>query len=265
LGRERFDAAVLLPNSFRSAALARLAGIPRRIGYDRDGRGWLLTDRPLPLRTPGRFVPVPAIDYDLGLARYLGAERPDRRVELFTRDRDERRADRLLRDAGVAGGGSASGPRVLLNPGAANHGDAKLWPADRFAAVADALIERHGATVLVNGAPSERAVLDAVHAAARHPLIDLPGRGGTLPTLKGIARRCDLVIGNDSGARHIAAAMGTPTISLFGPTEPEWTRLDLPHERVIASPDGRMSGIGTDEVIEAAEAMLSDVRLQTEN
>ena len=70
--RRRFDLAILMPNSLRSALLVSTAGIPRRVGYDRDGRGLLLTDRLLPMRRKGRYVPVPAVDYYLGLARYVG-------------------------------------------------------------------------------------------------------------------------------------------------------------------------------------------------
>src|SRR5580698_2951167 len=69
LAAGEFDTAVLLPNSFRTALLVTMAGIARRVGYDRDGRGFLLTDRLLPLRTVGRFVPTPTRDYYLGLAR----------------------------------------------------------------------------------------------------------------------------------------------------------------------------------------------------
>ena len=267
LRRHRFDAAVLLPNSFRSALTCALAGIGRRVGYARDGRGMLLTDRLRPAREGRRFVPVPMIDYYLALAGRLGAEVSDRRMELFTSDEDERRADRLLREAGVDDPGR---PLVLLNPGAANHGDAKLWPAERFAAVADALIDRHNAAVLVNGSPKERALLDRVHAAARHPLIDLPALGGDLALLKSIARRCRLVLTNDTGARHIAVATGAPTLSLFGPTDPEWTRLDADHERILRAnqdcpachtPGKRhshtcMSAIEVDTVLHAAEDML---------
>ena len=270
LRRGRFDAAVLLPNSFRSALTCALAGIGRRVGYARDGRGWLLTDRLRPAREGGRFIPVPMIDYYLALAGRLGAEVSDRRMELFTRPEDDRRADRLLRESGGGGVDDPGRPLVLLNPGAANHGDAKLWPAERFAAVADALIDRHKAAVLVNGSPKERAILDRVHAAARHPLVDLPERGGDLTLLKSIARRCQLVITNDTGARHIAVAIGAPTLSLFGPTDPEWTRLDANHERILRAnhdcpacrtPGKRhhhtcMSALEVDTVLHAADDLL---------
>jgi heptosyltransferase-2 len=261
LRRMRFDAAVLMPNSIRSALLTTLAGIPRRIGFDRQGRGLLLSDRLLPLRRSGQYVPTPLVDYYLSMARYLGAVEPDRRLELFTRPSDEARADQMLRQTGVAQGR----PVVMLNPAAATKGQAKLWPAARFAAVADELIARHGATVLVNGSPGERAILDAVHRAARRSLVDLPRIGGDLRLLKSVMKRTSLLISNDTGARHIAAAMGTPVVSLFGPTDPAWTLLDYPLERMIRAPladasdpasDRPMSGIPTAQVLAEAESLL---------
>lgn len=253
LRRRRFDAAVILPNSFRSALVVRLAGVPRRVGYDSDGRAALLTDRLLPLRRLGRPVPVPAVSYYLGLARYLGAAGDDHRIELFTRATDEAFAESLT--AAVA----PARPRVLLCPGAATKGAAKLWPTDRFAALADHLASKHGAAVLLAGAPAERPLLDDVARQTRTPTINLLDHDVDLRKLKAVCRRIDLVVANDTGARHVAAAMGTPVISLFGPTDPEWTRLDLPHETVIcsAAADRAMSGIDTTAVIDAAERVLA--------
>jgi heptosyltransferase-2 len=229
LRRERFDAAVLLPNSFRSALLVRLAGIPRRIGYDRDARGLLLTDRLLPLRDGLRYVPYPALRYYLAVAEYLGAADPDPAMALFTQPQDDEAAGRLLADAGVT---RDAHPLVMLNPGG-RYGQAKLWHADRFARVADRLIDEHGATVLVNGAPSERAVLDEVHKAAQHDLVDLPSRGSNLTLLKSLVKRCDLMITNDTGPRHFAAALNVPVVTVFGPTWPEWTTIDFAQERIV--------------------------------
>ena len=256
LRRSDFDTAVLLPNSFRSALIVKLAGIDRRIGYDRDGRGLLLTDRLIPIRDRGKFVPIPMIDYYLGLAQYLGAENPERRMQLFTRPDHDRAAEALLRAAGVS---ETTGPLVMFTPGAATKGDAKLWPADRFAAVADHLIQAHKAVVMLNGSPAERPILEAVQRAARHPLIDLPKCGSNLALLKSLVAAADLMITNDTGPRHIAAALNTPVISLFGPTDPSWTRLDAPHERLIVSrhPHGSMTGIVADQVITAADQILT--------
>jgi len=257
LRRERFDLAVVLPGSFRSGLMVWMSGVRRRVGYAREGRGMLLTDRLSPPREGGRYAPVAAVRYYLALAEHLGARAPSLSVELFTRAADDERAAALLRAAGVEPDSARRGvPLVLLNPGAATKGEAKLWPAERFAAVADALIERRGAAVVVNGSPKERAVLDAVHRAARGELIDLPARGGDLALLKSIARLSDVMITNDTGGRHIAAAMGAAVVSLFGPTDPAWTVLEEVDERIIRAADGRMSSIGVEEVLAAAEAAV---------
>jgi heptosyltransferase-2 len=224
---------VLLPNSFRTALVVRMAAIPRRVGYDRDGRGFLLTDRLLPRRTMGRFVPVPTRDYYLGLARYLGAEAPDPAMQLFTRPEDDARADDLLR----RGGFDPLGGRqlVLINPGA-NFGDAKIWYAERFAAVADRCAREWGAAVAVTGAPKERKILDSVVAATREPIMDLTRLGLDLSLLKSVVRRASLMVTNDTGPRHIAAALGIPVVTIFGPTDPAWTEIDFAAERKVSVP-----------------------------
>ena len=229
LSAGKFDTAVLLPNSFRSALLVRLAGIPRRVGYDRDGRVGLLTDRLLPRRGREGFVPVPALDYYLGIASYLGANDPDTRMELFTRPDADARADAMLASAGV----DVTRDRLLLlNPGA-NYGDAKVWPAERFAAVADRCANELGMKVAMTGAPRERSILDAVRAAAKTNVIDLPALGMDLTLLKSIVKRSALMVTNDTGPRHIAAALGVPVVTVFGPTDPAWTEIRFAAERRV--------------------------------
>ena len=232
LARGRFDAAVLLPNSFRSAMIVAMAGIPRRIGYERDGRGFMLTDRLLPQRKAGGFTPVPTLEYYLGIARYLGATDPDGGMRLFTDKAGDQAADELLARAGYPPG--VDQPLVLLNPGA--NKPQKRWPADRFARLADKLADSHRAVVAVTGAPREREVLRAVVAAARTPVIDLSAQGLNLTLLKSIVRRASLMITNDTGPRHIAAALRTPVVTLFGPTGPEWTEIGFEHERQVVAP-----------------------------
>ena len=231
LARGQFDTAVILPNSFRSSLVVAMARIPRRIGYDRDGRGFLLSDRLLPRRDLGGYVPVPTRDYYLGLARYLGAVDPDPTMQLFTRAEDEQAADDLLARAGFDP--KRAGRLVLLNPGA-TYGNAKMWYPDRFAAVADRCVRELGATVAVCGAPKERPILDQLLAAAREPILDLPRIGMTLELLKSIIYRSSLLITNDTGPRHVAAALGTPVVTIFGPTDPRWTEIGFALERQVA-------------------------------
>ncbi len=233
LAKDRFDTAVLLPNSFRTALLARMAGIGCRVGYDRDGRGFLLTDRLLPRRSMGKFVPVATRDYYLGIARYLGAVDPDPTMQLFTHPDDDARAEHLLREQGYDPGTAGNGRMlVLLNPGA-SYGVAKMWYPDRFAAVGDRCVQQLDAVVAVTGAPGERRILDRVIAAARHPIIDLTRAGIDLTLLKSVVRLSSLLITNDTGPRHIAAAMHVPVVTVFGPTDPAWTEIDFDAERRV--------------------------------
>ncbi len=230
LAAGKFDTAVILPNSFRSALVTRMAKIPRRVGYDRDGRGVLLTDRLLARRTLQGFVPVPTRDYYLGLARYLGSVDPDPGMQLFTRPEHDVRADDLLRQGGFDP--DAGRKLVLLNPGA-NYGDAKMWEPERFAQVADRCAKELDAFVAVNGSPKERAILDRVIAAANTPIFDLSAAGMSLSLLKSVVKRASVMVTNDTGPRHIAAALGVPVVTIFGPTDPAWTEIGFEGERQV--------------------------------
>src|SRR5947208_9427055 len=101
LRRGRFDLAILLPNSFKSALICKMAGIDRIIGYERDGRGFLLTDKLLPVKDKGKFVPTPIIYSYLGLARYLGSKHRDVRMQLFVTDADRREAQEVFTRSGL--------------------------------------------------------------------------------------------------------------------------------------------------------------------
>ena len=145
--------------------MCKMANIPRVVGYGRDGRGFLLTDKLLPTKEKGKFVPTPIIKSYLGIARYLGSDGRDLKMELFVTD-SERRED--ARETLVACGLDAQSlparrrlgqpPIVMLNPGA-NYGAAKCWLPEYFAELADRLIEQHQATVLISAAPKERKIV----------------------------------------------------------------------------------------------------------
>ncbi|MBC7782874.1 MAG: glycosyltransferase family 9 protein, partial [Burkholderiales bacterium] len=125
------------------------------------------------------------------------------------------------------------GPLVLLNPGA-QFGASKCWPTAYFADLADRLVAEQGATVMISSAPRERAIVDDILARMTHPAIDLAKAGLTLGALKEIVRRCDLMISNDTGPRHIAAAFDVPVVAIFGPTHPEWTEIFYAKERIAS-------------------------------
>jgi heptosyltransferase-2 len=208
------DAAVLFPNSFRTAALARLGGARRVVGFSRYARGWMLTDK---LRASG--TPSPIIDDYNRLATALGAPAVDHTMELFTTPADEAAADAVYARFGL----HKYARVALLNPGAA-FGAAKHWPAEHFAQLARALTAEHGCAALVLCGPAERAIARAIAESSRSPnAFALADTALSLGLTKALVKRCDLLVTTDSGPRHFAAAFGRPVVALFGPTHIEWT------------------------------------------
>ena len=233
-----YDLAVLLPNSFKAALLCKMAGIKKVVGYDRDGRGFLLSDKLLPVKERGKFVPTPIVKYYLGLSHYLGSKNRDLTLKLFVTDADRRAAGSVLERAALdpmieRPAATGRPPLIILNPGA-QYGAAKCWLPEHFASVGDRFVEELGATVLISASPKERRIVEAIHHRMKHPPVDLSQHGLTLGALKEIVRRCDLMVTNDTGPRHIAAAMDVPVVTVFGPTFPEWTEIYYAKERQIA-------------------------------
>lgn len=281
IGRVRaggFDMAILLPNSFRAAMTARLAGIGRIVGYKRDGRGWMLTDRLSPARDEdGGYAPISAVDYYNNLVALLGAECESRRMELAVSNEAKAEAGRLLSTAAGDDADSAkqSGPIVMLNPGA-SFGVSKMWSPQRYGALADALIESRSARIIINAAPNERDIAATVARNMRHrPLLNFARLDNSISLLKALTRRSALMITNDTGSRHIAAGLGTAVVTLFGSTDPQWAAFDFDRERIIRvdvpcapcrlrmcnQPAGPlyhqcMSAITTEMVLAAAQELL---------
>ena len=238
LRKGNFDTAILLPNSFKSALICKMAGIDRIVGYERDGRGFLLDDKLLPVKDKGKFLPTPIVKYYMGIVSYLGATERDLRLQLFVTESERREAEEALIRAGLDGqidrpGAKGAAPLVVLNPGA-QYGAAKCWLPEYFAAVADRLIGERGATVMISAAPRERAIVDSITRHMKHAPVDLQKAGTSLGAVKDVIRRCDLMITNDTGPRHIAAAFDVPVVTIFGPTHMEWTEINFPKERKVA-------------------------------
>ena len=265
LREKHYDWAVLLSNSFRAALLARLAGIRCRIGYDRDGRGLLLTDKLLPERYNGKYVPVPMTRYYNAIARYLGCRTCSDRPELYTTPQEEATVDGLFTAASVSEGQRV----VVLNPGS-SFGPAKRWLTEGFAEVADRLIEEKNAVVFVACGPKETDTARQVADRMRRLCTVLDKPVLPLGPTKALIRRAGLLITNDTGPRHFGNAFGVPTITIFGPTHQQWTVTDSPNERAIQVPvdcgpcmkrkcplDHRcMSRVTGDMVMEAARELL---------
>ena len=208
-GRQ-FDAALLLPNSLHSALTVARAGVTERWGYRRDGRGQLLT----------RAVPPPSglhqVKYYQQLVDALGFPNGASEPRLAVSAQSRQAAARLLEEAGWDG----RAPFVALAPGAA-YGGAKRWPPERFASLALELAADGVPTVMI-GSGGDRDTAAEVKQAAPQ-VIDLVGRTD-LSQLAGVLALARTLVSNDSGAMHLAAAVGTPVTAVFGPTDERATR-----------------------------------------
>ena len=223
LKAEKFDLAVLFPNSFESALVAKLARIPRRFGYAKEGRGILLTDA----------IPMPAwknerheVFYYLNLVAaveeaYFGtttATDDEPALDLAVSAARRGAAREFLRAAGV----DLSRPIVALGAGSTNS-RAKRWPAEYFARLNDLLQAERGANVVLVGASDERDVAEEVCAKSANKPIILTGRTN-LAEAVAVLSEIELLVSNDMGLAHIAPAVGTETIVIFGPTNELTTR-----------------------------------------
>jgi len=234
----RYDTALLLTNSFSTALITRLADIPRRVGYDRDLRGILLTEKLIaPKTADGSWALIPAVEYYHRLADHLiDAPGQDRAacMSLAVTPAERAKADDIRARAGLAPGARYA----ILNPGGNN--PAKRWPVDRFAAVADHLHAVHGCSILLNGSPGERGIIESIAELAHAPCVSLAALGNSIGSLKELTRCAAVMVTNDTGPRHIAAAFGVPLVSLFGPTDHRWTTIPThptgPERIILADP-----------------------------
>lgn len=254
---ERFDSAIILPNSPRSAIETWLAGIPRRIGYPRAWRSCFLTERIAPRAETVRmhkrsarevrhlvsgssqvahvirFSPSAHQIYDhLQLAAALGANSSTLPPKLVIASDEAKAVEIKFNLAALVGEGQ---PLLGLNPGA-EYGPAKRWPVERFAAAARVVHTRTGAACLVFGGQGDIPLAASLENALREsngalkegvPVKNLCGQT-TLRELMALLTRCHALLTNDTGPMHVAAALGTPVVALIGSTAPELTGPGLP-------------------------------------
>ncbi len=225
IGRLNSDAVILLPNSMRSALTARLSNTRIRIGSARQGRSSLLTHA---IASPSTGEIRTTLDDYLAMANEItGSGTDDRQPRLGVTPNDLQAASNAMALDGE--------PFVVLVPGA-NRMD-KRWPARQFSRIAERLSHERGLRIAVAGSPAEQPLVRSLVEEATCPTIDLAAANPGLGGLKAIMQAASLVITNDTGPRHIAAALGTPVVSLFGPTDHRWTVLpDIAERRLLAEP-----------------------------
>ncbi|MDT7806999.1 MAG: heptosyltransferase [Acidobacteriota bacterium] len=233
----RFDLALLFPNAFAPALVAALACVPARMGYATQGRAPLLTHR---LAVPEWHGRRHEVFYYLNVVAELERmlhgsstiETHEPRLELSISDERRRDALRLLGEHRARG--SSSGLLVAICPGSTNS-RAKRWPIERFAALADMLSERAGAEIVLVGAREELEISEEVARRMRTCPVVLTGRTD-LSQMAAVLGAADLLVTNDTGPAHVAAAVGCPVVVIFGPTNPTTTRPFSPLAEVVRRP-----------------------------
>jgi heptosyltransferase-2 len=260
LRAERFQAALLFQNAFHAALLAWCARIPVRIGYARDGRAGLLSEA---IEAPAEAAYGHQVYYYLHLllrAGLIEKPQPVEQVRLVLSEAEKKWATQRLDSLGLRDRRSLIG----LSPGA-SFGPAKRWLPDRYASLADRLIGALDAGVLIFGSDQERPLAEAIAREMNHTPTILAGQT-SLRQFMALLGQCDLVMTNDSGPMHLAAALGLPLIALFGSTNERATgpigpRTRVVRHRVPCSPCGLrecpidfrcMVGVTVDNVYRAA-------------
>lgn len=207
----QYDAVFLFHRSRSKAIIAALAGIRYRIGFNTKGRGVFLT----------HSVPEPAgmihmADYHLALLAACGIAAAQRHSQFFVSNTDRERGGVILADAGLQQGTRYA----VINPG--GNWERKRWPAANFARLADRIAQEFGVRIVITGGEKEQALAREIAGLMKNAPLIAAGQT-TLKTLAAIIEKAVLYIGNDSGPTHIAAALGTPLVAIFGPTSPVLT------------------------------------------
>lgn len=236
--KRNFDLAVLFPNSLETALVASLARVPLRVGYATEGRQALLSH---PLNLPDWRSSKHEVFYYLKVIAELEwlvnqdqsflETQPDGSLEVSEARKSAARD--FLGANGIETGG-APGPVIALCPGSINS-RAKRWPAERYAVLGDKLSKELNAKVLLVGSAGESDVANAVTEKMNQRAVNLTGKT-TLAELVAILSLVNMLVTNDTGPAHIAAALGRPTLVIFGPTNPLTTRPFSPYAEIIREP-----------------------------
>ncbi len=224
------DVALGLRGSFRATLMAMASGARLRVGVDSRLFGRFLHRRQTAHLSPDGNIIDSEVDRYLGSAALLGCDPSDRRLELRTTVADEQLAIHVLRRLKLPAGS----PLVMLNGNAAQ-ALAKKWPLKRLSELARLIVDRCGSSVIINCGPGEREMARTiVREASRRQVVSLADEPRlSFGLLKGLLRRVDLLVSTDSGPRHLAAALGTPVVAVFGSTDPRRSHNYNPRESLV--------------------------------
>jgi heptosyltransferase-2 len=262
------DLTIVLPNSFRSALIARLGGSKHIYGYRREGRSIFLSGGPRPKRNNHGIVPVAMRDYYLEICRWLQLKIPEiSRPRLFLSDALMAKGAKMLEHYGITPDDMVIG----LNPGA-KFGSSKCWPPRYFSSLADLLAKRWDCKLLLFVGPGEEDLGRSIAEASDATIIDTGPDRVDLALLKPLIKRCQLLVTNDTGPRHYAVAFEVPVIVIMGPTDPRYTDTNLEktlvlrqeldcspcHEKTCSLDHECMLGIKPEDVLKGSEKLLKE-------
>jgi heptosyltransferase-2 len=205
LRKKKFDLAIVLHPTTRMHLLTFLAGIPKRLGYDRKS-GFLLTDR---IKHTKEYGQKHESEYALDLIRYLGIQAQDKTLFMPIKQESEKWVEVLFSQVGI----KDSDKLLIIHPTASCH--SKTWPGERFAEAADKLAQKYGFKVVIVSGPKDLQQAGEVIKNMRSQALNLAGKT-SLSQLASLLRRCQLFISTDSGPMHVASALGVPVITIFG-------------------------------------------------
>lgn len=212
--KKDFDLAFILPRSLHSAMQIFLAQIPIRIGYGGIGRSFILTHR---LARSKDVLNIHRILYYKKLVEIFGKKVENHSPKIFLSNDDRAIAEKFMREFGISGDGLIIG----MNPGA-TYGLAKCWPPNRFGELGKRLSHRWKVKFIIFGKSNEKQFAQEIMKMIGNNAIDLTGKTSLLQ-LAALLERCHLLISNDTGTMHLATAVGTPVIAIFGSTDPKTT------------------------------------------
>jgi len=215
--------AIVLPNSFRSAVIARFGGAKKIYGYRRNGRSVLLSGGPTARREGNRITPVPMMEYYLEICRWLNlAVKQQKKPRLYISDSLQKKGNQLLERYGI----SPDDMVIGLNPGA-KFGSSKCWPPEYFARLAELLAKRRNCKLLLFIGPGEDGIGEKIAKLSKVKIINTGPDNVDLALLKPLIQRCRLLVTNDTGPRHYAVAFDIPVVVIMGPTDPRYTHANL--------------------------------------
>lgn len=208
--KKRYDLAVLFQNAFEAALLAFMGGVKHRLGFDSDGRGFLLNHG---IKRGREIFEVHQVEYYLSILKAAGLKAESRNPVLHLSEKDLAKAGKLLESEGIAINDFILG----ISPGAI-FGNAKRWPLERFAKISDWASDRWGAKVIILGSKKEKEIGIKMAGIMKNRAAGFCGNT-SLGEAMGLISKCSFFVTNDSGLMHVAAALGVPTLAIFGSTD----------------------------------------------